>query len=286
MSEKMNELFNLTQKAQKMERINEELALELYLEIFKDYTPKISKTYESAIRLLEKRHRLQEALSICNTAINLIKEDQISGILEKFETIQVRLEKKLENERPPEPEKKAFPLKTVALVLGLVVVMLIVFQFTKPYDDLNVNLEGKDSLDGGESFVGSNTDDENTPEIEYPITDNMIQISRKETLKLHDVSDINITPQNGTIGLGIIVDPGTDAVRSEEIAELTLKALSGAASATYKDLNGPSNDTLGDLYNHYELVISIGTGTKPDEIIARGSKTIDATNIYWRKDTD
>jgi hypothetical protein len=286
MSEKMNELFNLTQKAQKMERINEELALELYLEIFRDYTPKISKTYESAIRLLEKRHRLQEALNICNTAIHLIKEDQISGTLEKFEIIRSRLEKKIESEKPPEPEKKPLPLKSILIVLGLVVIMLLVFQFTKPYEDLNVNLEGKEALEGGESFVGTSKDDENTPEALYPITDGMIQVTSNEAFKLYDVSDISITPQNGTIGLGIIVEPGTDANRSKEIAAYVLKALSGAASANYKELNGPTKDSLGDLYNYYELVISIGTSTEADDIIARGSKNVDASNIYWRKETE
>jgi len=164
--------------------------------------------------------------------------------------------------------------------------MLIILKFANPYDDLNVNLEGKASLEGGEAFVGPGTEDENTPELTYPITENMIQIASKEGLKLHDVAAINILPQEGTIGLGIIVEPGTDANRSKEIAEITLKALSGAASASYKTLNGPSNNTLGDLYNYYELVISVGTGTEADDIIAKGSKTVDATEIYWRNDIE
>lgn len=54
MSERMNELFTLTQKAQKMEMINEEKALELYLEIFENYTPKFLKHTKVPYDFLKK----------------------------------------------------------------------------------------------------------------------------------------------------------------------------------------------------------------------------------------
>lgn len=281
MSEKMNELFTLTQKAQKMEMINEEIALDLYIEIFENYTPKISKTYESAIRLLEKRHRFEEALKICNLAIDLIKEDQISGILVKFQQTQARLMKKMEETKPPVPVKKKPPYKMIGGIFALVVITIVILAISNPYDDLNVNLEGKESLPGGENGFNTGTE-ETPPEAEYPITENMITTATNEGQKYHDITGVSITPQEGTIGIGIMVSAGTDDDRSKYLAEQVLKALSGAASATYKDLDAPSGDYLGQIYDYYELVISVGTGPSDEEIIAKGTKNKTSSDIYWR----
>ena len=280
MSEKMNELFNLTQKAQKMEVINEEVALKIYLEIFDNYTPKISKTYESAIRLLEKRQRYSEALKICELAIKLIKEDQISGIIDKFETTQERLLKKMAAEAPELPEKKKFPIKILGIVLILCIALYGIFLLSNPYDDLNVNLEGKENLPGAENGFSKDPNSD-APDKTFPITENMITVAVNESLKNHDVVDVAITPQDKTIGIGVLVAPGTDQSRSKILAEDILKSLSGAAAASYKELTPPSGDTFGDLYNYYELIISVGTGTKEDEIIAKGTKNMTSTEIYW-----
>ncbi len=287
MSERLNELYTLTQKAQKMELINEEIALEIYQEIFANYTPKISKTYESGIRLLEKRHRYDEALVICNKAIELIKEDQISGTVERFESIKERLDRKLKelNPEPVVPEKK--PLKlNYKILIGIALFLIIgiyLFSLSNPYSDINVNLEGKEALEGGDQVFDTSKSGADEKEPEYLITEKMIEVATNEGLKNHDVTSIIITPQGATIGLGILVGPGTDEKRSQEIAIDVLKALSGAASATYSDLKGPGLGTLGDLYNYYELVISIGTGPSADEIIAKGTKNKDASDIYWRQ---
>jgi tetratricopeptide (TPR) repeat protein len=280
MSEKMNELFNLTQKAQKMELINEEIALDIYIEIFENYTPKISKTYESAIRLLEKRGRFSEALAICERAIKLISEDQISGVIGKFETTRERLLKKMGPETPVVQPKKKPPLKLIIGLIFVVVVAIGICEFSKPYDDLDVNLEGKESLPGG-SAAFSGSDDPEADDPDYPVTESMIQIAVTETLKNHDAIDVVFTPQTGTIGIGILVSPGTDAKRCQALAEIALKALGGAAAATYKDLEGPTGDTLGSLYDYYELVISVGTGSNESEIIAKGTKNKTSTAIYW-----
>ena len=163
MSERMNELFTLTQKAQKMEMINEEIALNLYLEIFEKYTPKISKTYDSAIRLLEKRHRFDEALKICNQAIELIKVSEISGTIEKFESIKVRLDRKIAEQAPDLdhlPKKKFKP--TWKHALGFILIFLVFFlilRFTTPFGALDVNLDGKDSLENGESLYTEPNED-------------------------------------------------------------------------------------------------------------------------------
>lgn len=285
MSEKTNELYILTQKAQKMELINEEIALNIYLEIFENYTPKISKTYESAVRLLEKRNRCKEALDICNKAIELINAQEVSGIASRFESIRDRLERKLQESEPQEvtQEKKPFKIRPTHVVFMLVLILAIVllFRFASPDRELDVNLEGKDSLEGGLSGVFVPTDETQT--VEYPVTESMIQIATDELLKNIDATSGGIIPQNDTLGVAIIVAPGTDEERSKELAEIFLRALAGAASASYSDLKPPTETTLGELYNHYELVITVGVGTDEDEFTAKGSKLKTSKDLYWRK---
>lgn len=283
MSERLNELYILTQKAQKMELVNEEIALEVYMEIFENYQPKISKTYDSAIRLLEKRHRFEEALSICNNAIELIEAQEISGTVERFQSIKERLERKiLESGASTAPPKKKFKLRPshVIILLAIVAIGILIFRFATPYDNLNVNLEGKEALDGGDKVFSETTD----PGVkQYPITDDMIELAGKALKKNQDISDCDIIPQEGTLGIAVIVKPGTTDARGKELAVAYVRALSGAAAAAYTELEGPSKERLGTLYDYYELVISVGTGASEKELIAKGTKVKGAKDIYWRQ---
>ncbi|GAU76943.1 hypothetical protein [Fusibacter sp. 3D3] len=287
MSERMNELYNLTQKAQKMELINEEIALGIYQEIFANYTPKISKTYESGIRLLEKRHRYDEALVICTRAIELIKADQISGTLERFESIKERLERKMKelNPEPVASEKKPLKInyKFILICFFIFVAGVYLFRLSNPYTEIEVNLEGKQALEGADQvFDTSKSGETNSDEVKYPITEGMIEIASIEGLKNHDVTNISIVPQSETIGIGILVTAGTSEKRCKNIAIDIIKTLSGAASASYSEIKGPGIGSLGEIYDYYELVISVGTGANEDEIIARGTKNKDSADIYWR----
>ncbi len=283
MSERTNELYILTQKAQKMEMINEELALKIYMDIFDNYSPKISKTYESAIRLLEKRQRFTEALKICDLAIDLINKDEVSGIVEKFETSKKRLERKIEEQSPGETQalKKKFKLKKhhVILTIALLALIYVLVRFTTPYGDLDVDLEGKDSLEGGENVFNTSTD----PQTEnYVITEDMIDVATREIKKNIEVIDATIIPQNETLGIAIIVAAGTTPAKGEKLAIAYAKSLSGAASATYSDLAGPTLDTLGEIYDYYGLVITVGTGFDKASYIAEGSKNKGSTSINWK----
>lgn len=284
MSERMNELYTLTQRAQKMEVINEELALNLYMEIFENYTPKISKTYDSAIRLLEKRQRFDEALKICDQAIELITAEEASGTVERFESTKERLLRRKAEASPHESvkEKKSFKLRPKHII-GLLITLLLfyfILRYTTPFDDIVVNLEGKDSLTGGENVFKDTTE---SPSKDYPVTDEMIEIATNTLLRNIDAVDAAVIPQNDTLGVAIIVAPGTDAERAQSMASEYLKALAGAASATYSDLKAPTKDTLGQLYDFYELVITIGTGTDEESFIARGTKVKGAKAIFWRQ---
>ncbi len=284
MSEKTNELYMLTQKAQKMEMINEEVALKIYIDIFENYKPKISKTYESAIRLLEKRQRFTEALKICDQAIELINKDEVSGVVEKFETSKIRIERKIQEQEPGEIQstKKKFVLKKQHVIFTIVLLALIYFlvRFTTPYGDLNVNLEGKGSLEGGEGIYKDSTEPQNE---KYVITEDMIGIATRQIKKYIEVLDAGIIPQNGTLGIAIVVSAGTSADRGQALALSYLKSLSGAAAATYNDLSGPTKDSLGEIYDYYGLVITVGTGIEKETFIAEGTKNKGSKSVDWRK---
>lgn len=283
MSERLNELYTLTQKAQKMEMINEEIALNLYLEIFENHTPKISKTYESAIRLLEKRHRYSEALKICNQAIELINASEVSGIVDRFESTKARLERKMQDEEPESVQhsKPKFKWRTKHFIFLAILVTLtiLLIRYQSNFNDLDVNLEGKESLEGGTNIYRNPTEDASKS---YPVTDELIDFATRELLKNLDVTEATIIPQGGTLGFAIIVSPGTATDRAKQLADLYVRALSGAAAAEYADLSGPTESTLGQLYSYYELVITVGTSRAEEDFIATGTKGKTAKSIYWR----
>lgn len=293
MSERLNELYILTQKAQKMERINEEIALDIYLEIFENYQPIISKTYESAIRLLEKRHRYQEALQICERAIEGIKNDEMSGLIEKFENNKDRIVRKMAAETPEEPisEKKTFHFninyKVAGIALVVILVIIGIFRLSQPYDDLNVNLDGKEAIDGGDQIFDESKEgpdaDQNDYQ-DYVITDSMISIATTEGKRYTEVDDITLSAQEENIGLGILVTLGTSETKAKEIAITTLKSLAGAASAEYKDLKSPSINQMGGLYDYYEVIVTVGYGTDEDSFIVKGTKSRGSSEMYWRSD--
>jgi hypothetical protein len=122
------------------------------------------------------------------------------------------------------------------------------------------------------------------PEIEYPITSDMIEAASNALLINHDVLQADIFPQDDTLGIAIIIAPGTDENRAQELAKLYLETLAGAASATYSELSGPTSSSLGEIFDYYDLVISIGTGPSEEELIARGTKNAAQSDIYWRAD--
>lgn len=285
MSEKLNELFILEQKAQKMELINEEVALKIYLEIFDSYTPKLSRTYESCIRLLEKRGQFEKALEICNKAIRGIALNELSGALSKFEAIRDRLDEKLSkvpDEVPTEKVKRPFNYKRFIGLLVVFALVIAIYVFQRPDKELYVNLEGKESLEGGETFI-RNTDETKDPTKAFPVTDDMIEVANNEIRLLNDVVDGNTIPQESTLGIAIIVKPGTTEERAKEISDKYVRSLAGAAAATYQELSGPTEESLGSLYDYYELVIVVGYSKAPEDTLAKGTKTKGAKKIYWRK---
>jgi hypothetical protein len=179
------------------------------------------------------------------------------------------------------PVKKKFKWRPKHIIFLLVVVVLtvLILRFTTPFGNLDVNLEGKDSLEGGTNIFRETTEDVSKS---YPITSEIIDLATRELLKHLDAIDAAVIPQGGTLGIAVIVAPGTSPERAKELAEYYLKALSGAAAAEYADISGPTDTSLGQIYNYYELVITVGTSTEKEDFISEGTKGRGANSIFWR----
>ncbi|MDO4800049.1 MAG: hypothetical protein Q4A52_05980 [Bacillota bacterium] len=283
MSEKLSELLSLSQRAEKMEYVNEESALQLYVDIFARFEPKVSKTYDSAIRLLEKRDRLEEALVIADKALAQIRAQEMSSSPEKYLEARERLERKL-RERGIDPDaRKGKPIRwqMVLALVGLVVVLILVLLFATPYGRILVNLDGKQSLENGEQIYSQKE------KPQFPITERMIDFATKNIKRENGVIGAHITVQEATVGVGILTS-SADVDRAKELVLSYLRYLSGAAAAEYPELNPSraedSGDRLGKLYQHYDLVIAVGTGTNEESIYLKGTMNAGGDRIIYRDD--
>lgn len=278
MAEKMGEMLALMQRAEKMEMVNEEISLNLYIELFRDYEPQVAKPFDSAIRMLEKRDRLQEALDLCRRAMDLIRKDQMIGQKVKYEEIEQRIVRKME-EKGQVPIKERRPSQTLTLVtmIGILLVVFgIVFLFATPYGRILVNLDGKEGLDG--NIVQKGGLDEYK---KYPITQKMIDYATKNLKREQLVKDAHILVQSYTLGVGII----TTSHLAEDATTLVkqyLDYLSQAAVVEYPELEGHTESELGEILEYYDMVIAVGTGVEESSIYLKGTKNVGTRKIYYK----
>lgn len=287
--QKLQEIYKLHERAKRMERLGSDTeALDIYMQIHENYFANTSDLYERPAVILEKKHRFEEAIQMCEKAISLIQEDKISGTVEQFEKriekIKARMEKdapkKVENKKPsfrlnPKEWKLADWVKVVGLILIVAGGLYYILPKESAYDDVYIDMSEMERESELEGSMFTEPD-----ESEYVITENMIELAKNVITTNIEVVDATIAPQDGTIGFGIITSPGTSKDRSEALAIEFIKALAGVASTTYNDLSGPNALSLGELYQHYDIVISVGDS--PDNIIAKGTKNKGSNLINWR----
>lgn len=280
MSEKMGEMLTLMQRAEKMEYANEEIAFNLYLELFEKYEPQVSKPYESAIRLLEKRDRLQDALDIANRAIVLINKNQMTSSTARFSELAERIEKKMREQgiTPIKKGSKNSNLKSVLIIIAVVVVIFAITLFATPYGKIFIRFDEKEGL--GENGGMLNRSEQYK---DYPITQKMIDYTVNNSERNDAVVQTTVTVDRRTIGLGIVTEK-RDPQKGKELVKEALAYLAAAAKAEYRDLEAPSEENLGGLYLHYDLVISVGTGVSEKTFYLHGTMNGGGKKIYYRED--
>lgn len=288
--QKLQEMYKLHERAKRMERLgNDTEALKLYLEIHEGYFANTSDLYERPAVILEKKHRFQEAIDMCEKAIALIKEDKITGTEDHFEKRIVKIKERMEKEAPEQVQKKSGPtirwnpkdwkaadwIKALGVLVLLIGGLYLILPKESAFDDVYVDMSEMER----ESELEGSPFGEDEPS-SFVITENMIEMA-KTSIKTHmEVIDATIVPQESSIGFGIITSPGTTKDRSETLAVEFIKALAGAATSEYPELGAPTALSLGELYQHYDIIISVGDS--PENIVAKGTKNKEANLITWR----
>ena len=282
----MNEMLKLNEKAKKMDRLgNEDTALELYLEILDNYHPSLYSNFERPAIILEKKRRYQEALEICQRALELIEDENISGDTDKCQhRIDKLTEKITPNEDLPAPKEKKKNKKSSSIVMAIVfaigVIAYLIINSHSQYDDVYVDMSELERESELEGSVFREEDPDQEEEL-TEVTEGMIEFAQKAVEINFDVTQANVAVNGNTIGFAIIVSPGTDKEACKKRGEEMIRALGAAASTTHIGVTPPSPVTFGGLYKEYDIIVSVGTSSK--DIIAKGTKTTSAKKINWRK---
>lgn len=284
MSEKMGEMLTLMQRAEKMEYVNEEIAFHLYIELFENYEPQISKPYESAIRLFEKRDKLQEALNIANKAISLINKNQMTAGAERFTELADRIEKKMKEKgiKPIGTRNKSGQLRSVLIILGMVFLLFAVTLFTTPFGNVFLDFKEKKGVNDGnaEGFI-----QENHKFKDYPITRKMIDYAVGSAERNEEVLTANIVVEGKTVGIAIVTK-NKDAENGKSVLDDTLRALAKAASSEYSDLTPPSESDPGGIYLYYDIVATVGTGVSESSFYLRGTRNAGGKHLLFKEDAE
>lgn len=281
------EMFKLVEKAKTMERVgNENKALEIYLDLLENYTPNTSDAYERPAIILERRKRYDEALKICETAIELINDNKLGGTVAKFEKRIEKIHSKMDsstnetrNSEASSPTSK-INFKNIAIVISfLAVLALVIFLVSpkeSPYEDLYIDMSDFDRVSQLEGSMFIDEEGNKLPEI----TISMIDYARNICNINSEVENSLVIIQNGTIGFGILLKDDISKDKAESITSEFIKALAKAASNKHKELSSPNLGTYGGLYEHYDIIISIGKST--DDIDYRASMNKNTDTLVWR----
>lgn len=277
------------ERAKRMERMgNEDEALRIYLDIHDNHMPNTSDLFERPAIILERKRRYQEALDICQKALDLLADDLMTGTASTFEKRINSIHKKMEREniKPASEKKKSrfsftlgFNLHTMGSLALIAAIVATVFWLAvpreSPLEDLEIDMT---QMERESELEGSIFDEPTDPEILLP--PEVIQAAVNTILEEADVLKAGAAPDADTIGMAVFVSDGTSAERCKELGTMFARALSEEAAKYHDDLNGPTALTLGELYTHYDLIISVGVDT--DNIYAKGTKLKGAKLIRWR----
>lgn len=105
----------------------------------------------------------------------------------------------------------------------------------------------------------------------------------KDQIKGDSVGDtsIDIDKEKKEIVLAVIVSHSANEIFAKDVGERFARLLSSFTSALNKDidLKGPTNESLGEIYDYYDLHIIVGTG--PNNVIVHGAKAKGSRVLVW-----
>lgn len=104
------------------------------------------------------------------------------------------------------------------------------------------------------------------------ISQEAIQMAIDQIMQSDYVKDAAITIKEETISLAIIVSPLTSKNYAKDVGESFVRLFGSFTAVTDSELEAPTNDSYGGIYEYYDLLICVGTGA--DNIIVSGAKRI------------
>lgn len=113
------------------------------------------------------------------------------------------------------------------------------------------------------------------PEVTETAINQTVDMLMQEEL----VEDAHIEVKDDKIIIAIIANPAISEEYAKEVGENGARFLATMAITVNKELEGPTKDHLGDLYDFYDL--QIGVGTSPKDFIVQGAKAKSASKIRW-----
>jgi len=88
-----------------------------------------------------------------------------------------------------------------------------------------------------------------------------------------------VTIKDRTISLAVVTSPLVSKNYAKDVGESFVRLFGSFTAVTDSKLEAPTNDSYGGIYEYYDLLICVGTGT--DNIIVSGAKVTGAKHISW-----
>jgi len=111
------------------------------------------------------------------------------------------------------------------------------------------------------------------------ISQEAIQMAIDQIMQLEYVEDAAVTIKDRTISLAVVTSPLASKNYAKDVGESFVRLFGTFTAVTNIELEAPTNDNYGGIYEYYDLLICVGTRT--DNIIVSGAKVTGAEHISW-----
>ncbi len=121
---------------------------------------------------------------------------------------------------------------------------------------------------------------EEKKEKDIKISDDAFNFAKDVIGDYEQVSDSLVEVNGDKVTMVIVVGAATNEETTKSLADNFVRALaSGVNMYGNVELQSPDKDSLGELWEHFDLQIGVGSG--PDNFIAQGAKASTASKIKW-----
>lgn len=106
-------------------------------------------------------------------------------------------------------------------------------------------------------------------------------ISRTEDFIAEErlVKDAHIGVEGEEVQLALIVNAAITEEKAKETLNNAARFLATQVSMDHEQLSSPDAESLGGLWDHYDLQVM--AGTSPDDVLVHGAKVTSAREITW-----